>query len=408
MKKSVLKKYAELIAKTGINVQKGQDVIIRCDLDQPEFVKMVTEYCYKFGARKVTIEWSYQPLAKVHNKYCSVKTLATIEKWEEEKLRHNSLTLPALIWLDSEDPDGLKGMNEKKSAEAQRIRYPLIKPYRDAMENKYQWCIAAVPGKKWAKKVFPNLSVSQAMEKLWEAILYTSRVDENPIEAWKKHNEDLLNRCNYLNGLNLKSLTYKASNGTDFTVGLIENALFIGGGEETLGNKVYFNPNIPSEECFTTPKRGDIEGIVYSSKPLSYKGQLIENFWIKFENGKVVDVHAEKNEHVLREMVSMDEGATMLGEVALIPYDSPISNLNILFYNTLFDENASCHLALGMGFPNCIKDFEKYSLEEIRNMGVNDSMIHVDFMIGTKDLSIVGTTKEGKQVQIFKDGNWAF
>lgn len=408
MKKSVLKKYAELIAKTGINVQKGQDVIIRCDLDQPEFVKMVTEYCYKFGARKVTIEWSYQPLAKVHNKYCSVKTLATLEKWEEEKLKHNSLTLPALIWLDSEDPDGLKGMNEKKSAEAQRIRYPLIKPYRDAMENKYQWCIAAVPGKKWAKKVFPNLSVSQAMEKLWEAILYTSRVDENPIEAWKKHNEDLLNRCNYLNSLNLKSLTYKASNGTDFTVGLIENALFIGGGEETLGNKVYFNPNIPSEECFTTPKRGDIEGIVYSSKPLSYKGQLIENFWIKFEHGKVVDVHAEKNEHVLREMVSMDEGATMLGEVALIPYDSPISNLNILFYNTLFDENASCHLALGMGFPNCIKDFEKYSLEEIRQMGVNDSMIHVDFMIGTKDLSIVGTTKEGKQVQIFKDGNWAF
>ena len=408
MKKSVLKKYAELIAKTGINVQKGQDVVIRCDLDQPEFVKMVTEYCYKFGARKVTIEWSYQPLAKVHNKYCSVKTLATIEKWEEEKLKHNSLTLPALIWLDSEDPDGLKGMNEKKSAEAQRIRYPLIKPYRDAMENKYQWCIAAVPGKKWAKKVFPNLSVSQAMEKLWEAILYTSRVDENPIEAWKKHNEDLLNRCNYLNSLNLKSLTYKASNGTDFTVGLIEKALFIGGGEETLGNKVYFNPNIPSEECFTTPKRGDIEGIVYSSKPLSYKGQLIENFWIKFEHGKVVDVHAEKNEHVLREMVSMDEGATMLGEVALIPYDSPISNLNILFYNTLFDENASCHLALGIGFPNCIKDFEKYSLEEIRQMGVNDSMIHVDFMIGTKDLSIVGTTKEGKQVQIFKDGNWAF
>lgn len=408
MKKSVLKKYAELIAKTGINVQKGQDVVIRCDLDQPEFVKMVTEYCYKFGARKVTIEWSYQPLAKVHNKYCSVKTLATIEKWEEEKLKHNSLTLPALIWLDSEDPDGLKGMNEKKSAEAQRIRYPLIKPYRDAMENKYQWCIAAVPGKKWAKKVFPNLSVSQAMEKLWKAILYTSRVDENPIEAWKKHNEDLLHRCNYLNSLHLKSLTYKASNGTDFTVGLIENALFIGGGEETLGNKVYFNPNIPSEECFTTPKRGDIEGIVYSSKPLSYKGQLIENFWIKFEHGKVVDVHAEKNEHVLREMVSMDEGATMLGEVALIPYDSPISNLNILFYNTLFDENASCHLALGMGFPNCIKDFEKYSLEEIRQMGVNDSMIHVDFMIGTKDLSIVGTTNEGKQVQIFKDGNWAF
>lgn len=408
MKKTILKKYAELIVKKGINVQKGQDVIIRCELDQPEFIKMVVEFCYKYGARKVTVDWSYQPLAKVHNRYCSIKTLSTVEKWEEEKLKHRVKTLPALIWIDSEDPDGLKGMNEKKSAKAQMKRYPIIKPYNDQLENKYQWCIAAVPGKKWAKKVFPELSVSKGMEKLWEAILKASRVNDNPIEEWNKHNENLLNRCTRLNDLHLKSLTYKASNGTDFKVGLMENALFIGGGETTLNSNIYYNPNIPSEECFTTPRKGDIDGIVYATKPLSYKGKLIEDFWIKFEHGKVKEVFAKKNMDVLEQMVKMDEGASMLGEVALIPNDSPISNMNILFYNTLFDENASCHLALGMGFSNCIKDFEKYSLKELQAMGVNDSMIHVDFMIGCQDLSIVGETLDGEEVQIFKDGNWAF
>ncbi|MCH5172112.1 MAG: aminopeptidase [Erysipelotrichales bacterium] len=408
MKKSILKKYAELIVKCGVNVQKGQDVIINADLDQPEFVKMVVEYCYKNGARKVTVDWSYQPLAKLHNKYCSLKTLSTVDDWVVERWKMRVKTLPATIWLDSEDPDGLKGMNDKKAAQARMASYPIIKPYRDEMENKYQWCIAAVPGKKWAKKVFPDLPAGKAMEKLWEAILKASRVDDNPIKAWEQHNKNLAERCAYLNSLHLKSLTYKSSNGTNFTVGLLDKSLFVGGGETTLGSGVYYNPNIPSEECFTTPRKGDIEGVVYSTKPLSYNGQLIENFYIVFENGKVKEVHAEKGEEVLRQMVSMDEGASMLGEVALIPYDSPISNMNVLFYNTLFDENASCHLALGMGYTNCIDGFENYTMKEMHEMGVNDSMIHVDFMIGSKDLSIVGTTKDGKSVQIFENGNWAF
>ena len=408
MKKTILKKYAELIAKRGVNVQKGQDVIINADLDQPEFVKMVVEACYKCGARKVTVEWSYQPLAKLHNKYCSLKTLSTVDEWIIEKWKMKVKTLPATIWLDSEDPDGLKGMNDKKSAQARMATFPIIKPFRDEMENKYQWCIAAVPGKKWAKKVFPDLPVSKAVEKLWEAILKASRVDDDPIKAWEKHNKNLAARCAYLNSLHLKSLTYKSSNGTNFTVGLLDKSLFVGGGENTLGSNIYYNPNIPSEECFTTPRKGDIEGVVYSTKPLSYNGQLIENFHIIFEHGKVKEVHAEKGEEVLKQMVSMDEGASMLGEVALIPYDSPISNMNILFYNTLFDENASCHLALGMGYTNCIDGFEKYTMKEMHEMGVNDSMIHVDFMIGSEDLSIVGTTEDGEEVQIFKNGNWAF
>lgn len=408
MQKTRLKKYAELIVKAGINVQKGQDVTIRCGLDQPEFVKMVCEYCYKAGARLVRVEWEYQPLAKLHNKYCSLATLSKVEKWEEEKMKHRAETLPAYIWLDSEDPDGLAGMNEQKAAKAQMNRFPIVKPYRDAMENKYQWCIAAVPSKKWAKKVFPELSNAQAMEKLWEAILLASRVDDDPLKAWKMHNKDLADRCAYLNSLHLKSLTYKASNGTNFKVGLMKDSIFLGGGEFTLGTQVYYNPNIPSEECFTTPRKGDIEGIVYASKPLSYRGKVIEDFYFRFEGGKVVEVHAKKNEEVLKQMVEMDKGAAMLGEVALIPYDSPISNMDILFYNTLFDENASCHLALGMGFYNCVRDFEKYDMKKLQEMGVNDSMIHVDFMIGTKDLSIIGEKENGEKIAIFKDGNWAF
>lgn len=408
MKKTILKKYAELIVKCGINVQKGQDVIVNAELDQPEFVKMVVEYCYKYGARKVTVDWSYQPLGKLHNRYCSLKTLSTVDNWMIEKWKHRVETLPAFIYIDSEDPDGLKGLDEEKSAKARMKSYPIIKPFRDAMENKYQWCIVAVPGKKWAKKVFPNLSTSKAMEAMWEAILKATRVDDDPIKAWEKHNENLAKRCEYLNNLKLKNLTYKSSNGTNFKVGLLENAVFIGGGECTLGSNIYYNPNMPTEECFTTPRKGDIEGVVYSTKPLSYNGQLIENFHIVFEKGKVKEVHAEKGEDILRQMVNMDEGASMLGEVALLPNDSPISNMNILFYNTLFDENASCHLALGMGFTNCIRDYEKYSNEELHDMGINDSMIHVDFMIGNKDLSIVGETMDGKIVQIFDKGDWAF
>lgn len=405
MKKTVMRSYANLIASVGVNIKKGQEVIIRADLDQPEFIAMLVEECYKLGAKKVEVEWNFQPLTKIHVRYRTQKTLSTVENWELEKVKHRLERLPAMIYILSEDPDGLAGMKQEKYAKSQQARYKVLKQYLDEMDNHYQWCIAAVPGVKWAKKVFPNLNKSQAMEKLWEAILYTSRADKDPIEAWKQHNEELEQRCNYLNSLNLRKLVYKSSNGTDLTVGLMEQALFMGGGEYSLeGN--FFNPNIPSEEVFTTPKAGEADGIVYSSKPLSYQGQLIENFSLRFENGKVVEVKAEKNQELLQQMVTMDEGAAMLGECALVPYDSPINNSGLLFYNTLFDENASCHLALGRGFTNCVKDYDKYTLEELRNMGVNDSIIHEDFMIGTKDLNIYGITTDGQEIQIFKDGNF--
>ncbi len=410
MKKTILKKYARLIAEMGIHVQKGQEVLIYASVEQPEFAKMVAEECYRCGAKKVTTEFSYQPLEKLNMQKRSLTTLCKTEDWEIERLKHRVKVLPARIFIESDDPDGMKGINQQKMAKARQARYKVIKPFRDQTENRDQWCIAAAPGAAWAKKVFPNEKKSRAIEKLWESILYTSRVTEDgdPVEAWKAHNADLAARCKYLNDLGLETLEYKASNGTDFRVGLHEDALFMGGAEAALGSGIVYNPNIPSEEVFTSPRRGKAEGIVYSSKPLSYHGELIENFSVRFEKGKAVEVHAEKNEDLLREMISMDEGAAYLGECALVPYNSPICQSGILFYNTLFDENAACHLALGHGFTNVLKDYDQYTTEECYARGINESMIHVDFMIGTQDLSITGITRDGKRVPIFRDGNWAF
>ena len=407
MKKTVLRAYARLIARSGVNVQKGQDVIVNASVEQPEFVQMVVEECYKAGARKVVVDFDYQPLSKVNIKYRSMKTLTSLDSYEKARWEYYVEKLPCRIHIVSDDPDGLKGVNQKKMAEASRRRYPIIRGYRDAIENKYQWCIAAVPGEKWAKKLFPTLSKHQAMEKLWEKILLCSRVDDDPVKAWEEHNRDLQDRCAYLNGLGIKTLHYTAGNGTDFTVGMIPEAEFKGGGDTSLQG-IFFNPNIPTEECFISPMKGVAEGTVFASMPLSYNGQLIENFSIRFEGGKAVEWHAEKNEQLLTEMLSMDEGAKYLGECALVPFESPINQSGILFYETLFDENAVCHLALGMGFADTIRDFQNKTLEECRSLGINDSMIHVDFMIGTKDLSIVAETNDGKQVQVFKDGTWAF
>ena len=407
MKKSVLRAYARLIAESGVNVQKGQEVFITAELDQPEFVAMVVEECYRRKAKKVVVDWNYQPLTRLHVRHQSLTTMSTLDNYEEARWQHYVDTVPCRIYLESDDPDGLRGVNQEKMAKAQQKKYPIIKGYRDQIENKYQWCIAAVPGVKWAKKLFPELRASQAVEKLWEAILHTSRVDDDPVAAWDAHNKDLKARCDYLNGLGIRELQYRASNGTDLRVGMIPEAQFCGGGETSLQG-IFFNPNIPTEECFISPKRGVAEGIVYSSKPLSYQGQLIDRFWIRFREGKAAEWGAEENEALLTKLITMDEGSAYLGECALVPFNSPINETGILFYNTLFDENACCHLALGMGFADTIRDFEHKTLDECRALGVNDSMIHEDFMIGTADLSIDALCEDGRTVPLFRNGTWAF
>ena len=408
MNKSTLKKYAHLIAKTGANVQKGQYVTVIAALDQETLVNYIVEDCYKLGAYQVTVEWQSDKVTKTQYKKASVKALSEFPLWKEEKQKFINKTLPCYIFIESEDPDAMKGVNQKKVSEVHKNNILHVKKYRDERDNKYQWVVAGAASKAWAKKVFPGVPAGKAVNMLWDAILKTSRCGEDPIKAWDEHNADLDKRTEYLNSLNLDYLHYESKRGTNFKVWLNEKALWLAGGETIKHTGVYYNPNIPTEECFTSPIAGKAEGIVYSTKPLSYNGELIENFSIRFEGGKAVEVKAEKGQNLLEEMIHMDEGACKLGEVALVPVTSPINQTGILFYNTLYDENAACHLALGLGFNNCIKNYEKYSFQELKEMGINDSGIHVDFMIGSEDLSITGYTRDGKKVQIFKNGDWAF
>jgi len=408
MNSTLLRQYAELIARTGAHVQKGQYVIIRANVSIEDFAAVVAEECYKAGAKRVVFDWQSAVIDRVSYHYASSEDLGHLLPQEIGFQEFSTESLPILIWLDADDPDGLVGVDAKKVAQVQSLRYAQRAKYIEARENKYQWCIAGVPSLKWAKKVFPNLDGDMAIEKLWQAILKTARADDGKgEEAWARHEKDLKERCAYLNSLHLKSLHYTANNGTDLTVGLIPQVIFLGGGESTIAG-VFYQPNIPSEECFTSPMRGEAEGIVYASKPLAYQGQLIENFSVRFHQGKAVEVKAEKGQAALESILTLDNGSAYLGECALVPFDSPINQTGLLFYNTLYDENACCHLALGRGFTNLYPHFENYTEEQLHGFGINQSLSHVDFMIGTSDLKIVGTTEQGKEVVLFRNGTWAF
>ncbi len=404
----VLKDYAKLIVKMGVNVQEGQDVVINASVHDAYFVEHVVEEAYKAGAKHVSVEWSYQPIAKLAYQYQTVESLSEMPKWQIAKQEHRVETLPAMIHIVSADPDGMAGVDQAKMLQVQRILGPTMMKYRMAMDNKYQWTIAGIPGKAWAKKIFPNLTEEEAMSSLWDAILKVTRVNGDPLKNWEEHNANLAEKTNKLNNLHIKTLTYKSSNGTDFSVDIQPELTFMAGGEYTLGG-VFYNPNMPTEECFTSPDKHSANGIVYATKPLSVRGVLVDNFAFRFEKGRVVEVICDNPEHkdVLEKLVSTDEGAAMLGEVALVPFDSPVNQTNLLFYNTLYDENACCHLAIGRAFSNCIRDYEKLTEEEVKAVDLNTSMIHVDFMIGSADLSIVAQTYDGKTVEIFKDGTWA-
>ncbi len=415
MNKEILKKYANLIVRTGVNVQPGQKCIVVVDTDQAELAGYVVEEAYKAGALSVRVEWQNSQIDRLHYQYGDVDEMSTVYPWQEAKQKQQAEELPCMIHIMSDDPDALKGVDAKKMAEVRKRRFPILKPYRDAMENKYQWVIVAAAGEKWAKKLFPEASAEEAVEKLWAAILSCIHMGDgsqeaalscDPIGAWEEHNKRFTEKCQWLNTMGFERLRYKSSNGTDFEVGLIPTAQWMGGGEYSLQN-IFYNPNMPTEEIFTSPMKGQAEGVLVSTKPLSYQGQLIENFSIRFHEGRAVEVHAEKGEELLKEMIQMDETAGYLGEVALVPKESPINRSGILFYNTLFDENASCHVALGRGFTNVLENFENMTQEETIRVGINDSMIHADFMVGAEDLQITGITKDGREVPVFENGTWA-
>ncbi|MBO4667650.1 MAG: aminopeptidase [Bacilli bacterium] len=407
MKKSDLKKFAKLIVRQGANVQKKQSVIINASVECADFVTMVVEECYKAKAKDVRVDWTYDELTKLHYKYQTVETLSEVRPWVEERAKDMVETLPARIFIMSDDPDALKDVDQTKMMKSTQARGKILKKYRDAIDNKHQWTIVGFPGAKWAKKVFPNEKEKKAKELLWDAIYKTTRLEGDPIKNWQEHAKFIHAKCDFLNNLHIKELHYKSSNGTDFKVCLTGKTLFHGGSVATIKGVVY-DPNMPTEECYTSPDPKTAEGVIYATKPLSLYGTVLNNFGFRFEKGKVVEVlGGEKEKEVLNGLINIDEGASRLGEVALVPFDSPVNMTGLLFFNTLYDENACCHLALGAGFDDCIDGFEKMTEEEKQAVGLNDSMIHVDFMVGSSDLEITAKTFDGKVVPIFKNGTWA-
>lgn len=407
MKKTMQRKYARLLVRVGVNVQKGQTLIVRAQTESYPFVELLADEAYKAGAGDVQIEWSNQTLNRLNYRHRSMTALSQVHPWQVEKCKEEAETLPAAIRLYSEDPDGLRGIDQEKLKKVRQKRYPILRPYQEQMENKYQWLVAAVPGKAWAKKMFPGERTSTAVDKLWEAIFETCLVteDNDPITAWAEKNRVMAEKCRILNAYRFDSLEYRNGLGTDFRCSLMPGSLWCAGGEETLGG-VYFNPNLPTEEVFTTPQKGKCDGRLVASKPLSYQGTLIEDFYIEYRDGKAVAWDARVGKEALDGILRSDEGSLMLGELALVPVDSPISRQGLLYYCTLFDENASCHVAIGRGYTSCVEGFEHLTREQMLEMGVNDSQVHVDFMIGTPDLTVTGW-KDGKATPIFVNGDWA-
>lgn len=408
MNKTIYKRFSKVIVKKGINLQKGQDVLLYISTRQREFAKYIVEECYKNGCRKVVLNWTDEDIDYLAYKYGSEEALSTVEDYEEKRAEHNSKSIPCRIYVEDENPEAFANLDNDKISRIYNARRKVIKKYRDICEGYDQWCIVAVPSKEWAKMIFPSLKPGEAMKKLWEAIIKTTRIDSNdPLKAWNDHISYLASKAKVLNELNLDYLEYSASNGTKLKLKLHKDHLWQSASENSLKG-IEFVANMPTEEVFTMPDINGVDGVVVSSKPLSHNGVIIDNFKIYFEAGRVVKAEAEKGLSELQKIIDTDEGSHHLGEVALVPYDSPINKSGILFYNTLFDENAACHLALGMAFRDNLKGYETMSDEEFKDIPFNNSLTHVDFMIGTKDLNIVGYDHKGVAHQIFKDGNFAF
>ncbi|MCY6960052.1 aminopeptidase [Clostridium brassicae] len=403
---TMLKKYAELAVKTGVNLQKNQTLVINSPIECVEFTRLIAECAYKTGAKNVHVEWSDEEIALIKYMNAPEESFNEFPKWRADGLEKLAKEGAAFLSISASNPELLKNVDSKKIAASNKARSLALKNYREyIMNSTVSWSVVSVPTKEWSKKVFPTLSEKEAIEKLWESIFTIVRVDKNnPIDAWNEHLKNMSEKVNYLNNKKFKKLHF-ISKETDLTIELPEKHLWAGGGEYNAAG-TYFVANMPTEEVFTLPLKTGVNGTVKSTKPLNYSGNLIDNFTLTFKNGKIIDFSAEEGYETLKKLIETDDGSHYLGEVALVPHDSPISNSNIIFYNTLFDENASCHLALGSAYPTCIDGGNEMNEEELKKAGANTSLTHVDFMVGSSDLNIFGETKEGEQTQIFQNGNW--
>lgn len=403
-----LDQYAELVVEVGINLQKGQPLVISAPVEGADFVRLLAKKAYAAGASEVYINWNDDELTKLKYENAPMSVFENFPKWKCDAMVDYAQKGAGFISIHADDPELLKDIDPKKIAAANKSAGIGMKAFRKyTMNDINSWCVIAIPTKGWAKRVFKNIDEELAIEKLWNAILKSTRVDlDSPIEAWEKHIKTLEEKVVYLNNKRFKSLHYKSSNGTDLIIDLPKDHKWAGGGGRN-AKGTFFVANIPTEEVYTLPHKNGVNGIVYSTKPLNYGGNLIDDFKLVFKDGKVIDFEAKVGQEILKDLLEIDEGAKYLGEVALVPYSSPISKADMVFYNTLFDENASCHLAFGKAYPTSLIDGENMSEDELEKAGVNNSLTHEDFMIGTDDLSILGTTHSGEEIQIFKDGEWA-
>lgn len=404
----LLKKYASLAVRTGINIEKGQLLVIRASVKDHEFVELCVKEAYEAGAGKVSVVWNDENISHMSYEYETTESLSFVPDWVVERTRYQQERGAAFLTIDSETP-GLMADIDQDKLQTVRLEYmKRMKPFQAyTMNNIGQWCIIALPSKKWAKKVFPEKGEDEAVDALWEAILQAVRINEDndTVAEWKAHDEELMRHCKLLNEYNFDRLHFVSELGTDLYVGLVKDHIWSGGGNYSKSG-TFFNANIPTEEVFCMPDRNRVDGKVFASKPLSHAGKVIEDFWFSFKDGIVIDYGAKKEKDALTKLLDTDEGSRHLGEVALISYDSPISNQNILYFNTLFDENASCHLALGRCYPENIKGGEEMSEEELLSHGGNQSMNHVDFMFGTKEMRVTGIENDGTEVEIFRNGNF--
>jgi len=403
-----IEKYADLLVRVGINIQKNQILVIASPIECAEFARIVSIKAYEAGAREVIMRWIDEKSTRIRYKMASDEVFDEFPEWNTQYFNSYADKDAAFLSIAASDPELMKDVDPKKISRANKAASIGLEYYRSRMmSNKNVWCVASIPTTAWAKKVFPKSSNEEAVERLWDAIFKAVRVDRNdPVQAWIKHQSNLNKKLTFLNDNEFKALRYKNSIGTDVMVELPKNHLWFGGGDIAPQGHVFI-ANMPTEEVFTMPKLDGVNGKIVSSIPLNYNGNLIENFSFTFKDGLVVDFDARKGKDVLKELLDTDEGAKRLGEVAFVPYDSPISNQKILFFNTLFDENASCHFALGKAYPICVKDGDTMTKEELKKAGANDSLIHVDFMVGTEDLEIIGIKEDNTEVKIFENGNFA-
>jgi len=401
-------KYAKLLIEKGINIKKDQILVLRAPIECAEFVYLLTELAFKAGAKDVPVIWSDETYSKIRYIEAQPALFDEFPSWNQKMFDDYVEADAAFLTISASDPEAFKSVDPDRIARSQKSSGKALKKFRNAtMSCKNVWCIASVPTKAWAKKVFPNLSEAEAVNNLWQAIFKATRVvEEDPIFAWDMHKKNLDKRIDILNRYQFKSLHYKNKLGTKLEIGLPENHIWLGVGDVTpKGHE--FIANIPGEEIFTSPDRNKINGFVKNALPLNLNGTLVDHFEITFENGRIVDFKAETGYEQLKALIETDEGSRYLGEVALVPYKSPISDMKILFYNTLFDENASCHLAIGKAYP-MIEGGASMDVETLLKYGLNDSIVHEDFMIGTPDLEIDGLTDEGEFIPVFRDGNFVF